>query len=207
MLEQPQFEILPFADDPTVVARLKYKRDKRITYWLLIFVPVFTYLIKYSLFSIGNQGTLGILAIFCLPVAVLPIVVSCELWFIVYGIWCGDALPVLAAIPLFLLAAYLPLLPLIPNDSQRHFSAHRAEYELIARQANAGFLFADISFRAHIERRKPLVVMFNPEGYNYTYIVYAKQRSDLYRIAACDYDGSIADQLDETWWLCFRDWN
>ncbi|MBX3080757.1 MAG: hypothetical protein KF716_03925 [Anaerolineae bacterium] len=211
MLEHLGSEVPPFADDPVILDKLKRRQRFGIyfVYSLVLFAAMFVYTARFLLYSLLNQGSLGVLIYILFPIFFLPLalVIGGELGFIIYGVERRNALPALIAIPLFFLAMRLPLLSPVPNGAERHFYAHRPEYEQIVIQARAAQLPANTPFNVHIEKEVPLVVMFDPEDGHYVYIVYAKQRSDLDGTDACDRDGDGLRQLDKTWWMCFRDAN
>ncbi len=190
---------------------LKSNRNwgKRTTYFFLIGIPICTYLVKYYFFALGNQGTLGPLALFFLPLVAIILVAAVlfEIVAIAYGLVYRNVRPALGFIVLFLLAIFLPLFPLPPSETEQNFYDHRTEYEAVVTLAKNGALPKYAPFFAHIEKESPLVILFNPSNDNYIYVAYAETRDDLDKTDACYYDGGIHSQIGDTWWLCFREWN
>src|SRR5689334_18169996 len=90
---------------------------KKIAMFVLFGVPICTYLVKYCFFALGNQGTLGPLSWFFLPLFAIILVVAAlvEIIAIAYAMVYRNALPALGFVILFLLAIFLPLLPLPPS--------------------------------------------------------------------------------------------
>jgi hypothetical protein len=183
--------------------------EKKIALFFLLGVPIGAYLAKYFFFALGNQGAMGPLGLFFLPLfaIILIVAVLIEIIAIAYAVVYRNALPALGFVLLLLLAIFLPPLPFPPSPTEQNFYANRADYEAVVALAKQGPLPKDAPFFAHIEKENPLVVLFNPYNDSYTYVAYAEKRDDLDKTDACYYDGGIHSQIGDTWWLCFREWN
>jgi hypothetical protein len=186
-----------------------FRRKNPLVYFFLFAIPIVVYIGKYVFFAIGNQGTMGIMALCLVPFILIPIgvVIAFEIFALIYAVVSKDIVPAICFVVLILLAIVLPLLPLPPSDTEKHFYDHKAQYQAIVDLAKQGKLPENAAFHAHLEKQNPLVILFNPFDDFYTYIAYAQKVEDLDKTDVCYYDGNIHSQIGDTWWMCFREWN